>query len=86
MTKAKGVELKYGKLKTERHARALGRDFKKRDAPAKACFCGLVVANGVRVCPSCGNVFYAKRKNPSPFKGVKNEDRPNNIGETYRCD
>jgi hypothetical protein len=46
----------------------------------------LVVANGVRVCPSCGNVFYAKRKNPSPFKGVKNEDRPNNIGETYRCD
>lgn len=72
-------------LKTKRHARALGRTFKKRDAPAKTCFCGIVIPNGTRICPECGHVFFQRRNNPSPFKGVPNEDRGNHIGDFY-CD
>lgn len=66
----------FGELKTKRHARGLGRDYKKRDPPLKACFhCAEVQPTGTRVCPSCGTEHYPKRNNPSPFKGIPNEER-----------
>lgn len=67
----------FGLLKKKRDARALGRDFKKRDAPLKACMhCHEIQPNGNRVCPQCGHEHYPKRKpKDSPFYGVKNEER-----------
>lgn len=78
----------FGPMKTKRHARALGRDFKKRDAPIKACYhCGLMLPNGTRICPECGFEFFSKVvKGPSPFKGVPTKERKPAKDARYRCD
>lgn len=75
----------FGKLKCERHAKAIGRDFRKRDAPCKVCpSCGTVHANGTRICPECGHEHFAKVAKPSPFRGVKNEDRQRKGDKRYK--